>query len=165
MAEGKRCIECLSVIPKEAHVCRYCGSRVEGVECPDCKSIIKKEALVCKFCGKSFKKKQGINLIKPIEIQSTFLGTLLTRLSFLPQHVVFSRDKIIVSTPGFFGFTRNDEEILWEKVAGFQHKDGIVWDGISIETRGQTAASVLGLKKDDALVIKNLLQRFEKNSS
>ena len=162
MAEGKRCFECLSIIPKQANVCRYCGSRVEGVECPDCKSISRHEAIVCKFCGKSFKKKQGVRLIKPMEIESTFWGTLLTRVSFLPQRVIFSRDKIIVSTPGFFGLTRNDEEILWEKVAGFQHKDGIVWDTIWIETRGQTAASVWGLKKGDALKIKDLLQRLEK---
>ena len=159
---GKRCTECLSVIPKEASVCRYCARRIEGTKCPDCASFCKPEAKVCKWCGKALETLRGLKLAKPIEIESTFFGILLSKGSLLPQRAVFSKEKIVVSTPGFFGLTRNDEEILWEKVAGFQHKDGIIWDTIWIETRGQTAASILGLKKGDAVKIKNLLQRLEK---
>ena len=83
-------------------------------------------------------------------------------LSYSTWVRIFSKDKILISTPGKFGLTRNDEEILWEKVAGFQHKDGIFWDTIWIETRGQTAASIWGLNKQDATEIKKLLQRLEK---
>ena len=160
-ATGKRCSECLSVIPKEASICRYCGTRIEGVKCPSCASFCKSEAKKCKWCGQALGKSRGLNLAKPLEIESTFFGILLSKGSFLPQRAKFSQDKIIVSTPGFFGLTRNDEQILWEKVAGFQHKDGIIWDTIWIETRGQTAASIWGLKKEDAVRIKTLLQKLE----
>ena len=162
MAEGKKCLECLSVIPKEANICRYCGTRVEGIKCSDCASFCKSEAKVCKWCGKTLQRMKGLKLVKPMQIVSSFWGTLLLRHSFLPQQAVFSHDKITVSTPGFLGLTRNDEEILWEKVAGFEHKDGIIWDTVWIETRGQTRTCITGLKKDDALRVKTLLQRLEK---
>ena len=161
-AKGKRCTECFSVIPKEASVCRYCSTRIEGIKCPDCASYCRPEAKLCKWCGKTLKRPKALTLTKPLEIKSTFLGILLSKGSFLPQKSKFTKNKIIVSTPGFLGLTRNDEEIPWEKVAGFQHKDGIFWDAIWIETRGQTAASIWGLEKEDALRIKGLLQNLEK---
>ncbi len=162
MAEGKRCIECKSVIPKEANVCRYCGQRIEGIKCTDCACFCKPEAKVCSWCGKKFTKQTKLKISKPIELQSSFWGTFLTRLSFHPQEANFSNEKILIRTYGFLGLTKHDEEIPWEKIAGFQHKDGIIWDAIWIETRGQSSAYISALKKSDSLRVKALLQRLEK---
>ena len=162
MAEGKRCPECLSAIYKEAAVCKFCGERIEGIRCLNCASICKPEAKVCKWCGKVLPKSGGFKLTKEIEIKATFWGSLLSRGSFHPQRAVFTKDKIIMSTYGFLALTRNDEEILWEKVAGFQHKNGIIWDTIWIETRGQTMASIWGLRRSDAIRIKAIFQKLEK---
>ncbi len=74
----------------------------------------------------------------------------------------FSSEKIIIATPGFLGLTQNNEEILWEKIAGFQHKDGIFWDTIWIETRGQSSAQISGLLKADSSKIRGILQKLEK---
>ena len=160
--ETKTCIDCKSDIPKDASVCRYCGNRIEGLKCPSCSSYCKSDATVCKWCGSRLQKKTGLALAKPVKIQSSFWGTLLSRFSILPQEAYFSSDKIIIATPGFFGLTQNNEEILWEKIAGFQHKDGIVWDTIWIETRGQSSASITALRKGDASKIKGILQKLEK---
>jgi len=82
--------------------------------------------------------------------------------SFHPQEAIFSSSKIVIRTYGFLALTKNDEEIPWEKVAGFQHKDGIIWDTIWIETRGQSSAYLSALKKSDSSRVKALLQRLEK---
>jgi hypothetical protein len=102
-----------------------------------------------------------LKLNKNIEIKSTILGTFLLRRSFRAQKAVFTKDKAVISTYGFFGLSRYDEEIPWEKVAGFLHKSGIFWDTISIETRGQSAAVIWGLRNTDAIRIKNLLQKID----
>ena len=162
MPEGKRCSECKSVIPKEAIVCQYCGQRIEGIKCPDCASFCKAEAKICNWCGKILQKQSRMKISNPIEVRSSFWGTFLSKLSFHPQEAVFSNSKIVISTFGFLALTKHDEEIPWEKVAGFQHKDGIIWDTIWIETRGQSSAYLSALKKSDSLRVKALLQRLEK---
>ncbi len=160
--ETKICIDCKSDIPKDALVCRNCGNRIEGIKCPVCSSYCKSDAKVCRWCGGKLQKKAGLELAKPVKIQTNFWGTLISRFSFLPQKAYFSSEKIIISTPGFLGLTQSNEEILWEKIAGFQHKDGIVWDTIWIETRGQSSARISGLLKADASKIKGILQKLEK---
>ena len=158
----KTCIDCKSDITEDALVCCYCGNRIEGLKCPACSSYCKADAKVCQWCGSRLQKKTGLELAKPVKIQTSFWGTLISRFSFLPQEAYFTSEKIIISTPGFLGLTQNNEEILWEKIAGFQHKDGIVWDTIWIETRGQSSAQITGLIKGDALKIKAILQKLEK---
>ncbi len=160
--ETKICIDCKSDIPVDALVCRNCGNRIEGIICPACSSYCKADANVCKWCRSKLQTKAGVELSKPINIKTSFWGSLISRFRFLPQVAYFSADKIIVATPGFLGLTQNNEEILWEKIAGFQHKDGIIWDIIWIETRGQSAACIAGLVKKDAEKIKKLLQKLEK---
>ena len=65
-------------------------------------------------------------------------------------------------TYGFLALSSNDEEILWEKVAGFAHRNGIIWGTISIETRGQTPALITGLRKADSEKVRQVLQVLEK---
>ena len=162
MAEGKKCFECKGVIPKDASVCRHCGQRIVGVPCPDCASICKPEAKVCQWCGRKIKKRYNLKISEPIEVQSSFFGTLLTKFSLFPQECVFSDEKLLVRTFGFLALTKHEEEIPWEKVAGFQHKNGILWDTIWIETRGQSSACITALNKSDSMRMKVILQRLEK---
>ncbi len=162
MAEGKRCPECKSVIPIDATVCRYCCQRIEGIKCPECASLSKADAKICICCGKKLLKKKSVKFTSPLEIKSSFWGTMLTRFSFFPQESIFSNDKLLVKTFGFLALTSHEEDIPWEKVAGFQHKDGIFWDTIWIETRGQSSACITALKKNESIRVKTILQRLEK---
>ena len=162
MAEGKRCPECLSAIPKQANVCRYCGQRIAGVQCPDCASFCKPEARVCNWCGKKLPKEQSLKITQPIELKSSLLGSILLRMSFFPQEAIFTEEKILIRTYGFMALTKHEEEIPWEKVAGFNYKAGVIWDAVWIQTRGQSSSSITALSKSDSKRIKTLLQKFEK---
>jgi len=70
--------------------------------------------------------------------------------------------KIVITTYGFLAPTSSAEEILWEKATGFSHRSGIFWDAISIETRGQTAATITCLSRDDSKKIRDVLYGLEK---
>jgi hypothetical protein len=48
------------------------------------------------------------------------------------------------------------------KVVVFSHKSGIFWDVISIETHGQTAATITYLSRDNSKKIRDVLQGLEK---
>jgi hypothetical protein len=48
------------------------------------------------------------------------------------------------------------------KVVVFSHKSGIFWDVISIETHGQTAATITHLSRDNSKKIRDVLQGLEK---
>lgn len=160
--EFKNCPECLSEIPLQANVCKFCGQRIEGQKCQECLSFSPEGATTCGTCGNKFKKRLKVNLARPLVITSKFIPTLFFEFNFAAQKASFSNDKIILSTPGFLGFTENKEEISWDKVAGFSHKSGVFWDNIYIETRGQTGVSIRCLDKDDSSRVKKVLQNLEK---
>ena len=157
----KTCTECLSEIAENAEVCRYCGERVEGKKCPKCLSVCKDEAIVCKWCHYVFKKERSALNIKPFEVRAKLLPTFLLRHRLLPQRVKFSNEKIIISTPGFLGLSPYHEEIPWHKVAGFDYRSGIFWDAATIQTRGQSSASIGCLEKSTGERIRDLLQNLE----
>ena len=159
--ETRDCPECSSDIPIEAKVCRFCGERIEGIRCEECQSLSPEGARKCRWCGTRLGIPAAPKLEK-FEVQANFVGTLLTRLSFFPQRAFFTPEKITIRTYGFLGLSSNDEEILWEKVAGFAHRSGIIWDMISIETRGQTPATITCLEKADGDKVRQVLQGLEK---
>ena len=49
----KHCPNCDSIIPQEADICPYCGSRCinNGKKCPNCNYTIPQEADICPYCG------------------------------------------------------------------------------------------------------------------
>ena len=70
--------------------------------------------------------------------------------------------KIVITTYGFLALTSSAEEILWEKVVAFSHRSGLFWDVISIETHGQTAATITDLSRDNSKKIGDVLQGLAK---
>ena len=158
----KNCPECCLEIAQEAVVCPHCTQRIEGKICPDCMSKSPLEAKVCRHCQHKFREVTQRTQFRPFQIKADALATLLLQWRLFPQKASFNADKLIISSYGFFGLTSHDEEIPWEKVAGFTHRSGLFWDYVSIETRGQSAAVINCLKKDDAQKIRNVLQALER---
>ena len=157
----KACAECKSEIPDDAEVCKYCGERIEGQRCPKCHSMCKQDASICKWCSYEFKKERRSLNIRPFEVVAEHLPTLFLRFRLLPQQIKFTTEKIIISTPGFLGLSTYHEEIPWHKVAGFDYRSGVFWDEATIQTRGQTSASIGCLKKGKGEGIRKLLQNLE----
>jgi len=156
------CQECLSEIPQEANVCKFCGIRLKGILCTDCYSYSPELAIKCKYCGKNLNIKSIEKIIgEGMEVKAQLFPTLLN-LSFTPQQASFSKEKIVITSYRFFGLICSQEEIPWEKVAGFSHHSGLIWDSINIETRGQTSALIAGLSMMNGVKIKSLLQELEK---
>ena len=54
-----------------------------------------------------------------------------------------------------------DEDIPWEKIAGYHYHSGWFWDGIEIQTRGQKANTIGGLSKSCARTIKETLEQMK----
>jgi RNA polymerase subunit RPABC4/transcription elongation factor Spt4 len=158
----KPCPECKSEIPSDAQVCYYCTNRIEGVLCPDCKSYCPEDAKVCKWCHKKLAKdKVVISDQDDILIVAETLPSVLLELTFIPQKVSFTQEKITITSYSLFGFISKDEEIPWQKVAGFSHKSGLIWDTIFIETRGQTGGVIKPLSKENSRKIRSILQKLE----
>ena len=156
------CFECLSEIPSEASVCSHCGTRIKGILCQVCRSYCPFEAKKCKHCGSTLlNKTTALINQKTVAIDSELLPTLLVELSLTPQRVVITKDKLIITSYSLLGLISHDEEIPWEKVAGFSHRSGIFWDTIAIETRGQTSARIACLSRSNAGKIKQVLQQLE----
>lgn len=155
------CPDCLSDIPAGAAFCRYCGERVEGQPCPDCGSRGAPGAVVCRWCGHRFQAEAPQVDFEPFTVEAQRLATVLQRGRFLPQTIHFTRDKIVISTPGAFDLSRQEEEIPWRKVAGFDYRSGIFWDQITVETRGQSSSTMACLAKEDGARIRNVLQQLE----
>jgi hypothetical protein len=158
----KSCPECLSEIPVEASFCRYCGERIEGKRCPDCGSRCWDEARKCRWCGHEFEAAAAGPEFEPFSATARFLPTILQRGRFLRQRIALSREKIVVSTPGYFGLSVRDEEIPWKKVAGFDYRSGIFWDMVRVETRGQSSTVFPCLSKRDGVRIRAVLQQLER---
>ncbi|MDF1837769.1 MAG: zinc ribbon domain-containing protein, partial [Planctomycetota bacterium] len=142
-------------------VCSSCNERIEGVRCEECFAMSPEGARKCRWCGNRVSKAAKPQL-NEFEVVASRIASLLIRGAIFPQRATFSTDKIVIRTYSTFGLTSNDEEILWEKVAGFSQRNGIFWDRVSIETRGQTQAMIACLSKSDSQRIREVLQGLEK---
>lgn len=158
----KNCPDCLSDIPDAATFCRYCGERVEGKPCPQCGARNWPEAAVCRWCGHRYGgARRRVQAFEPFEVTAALLPTILQRGRLLPQTISLNAEKIVISTPGPFNLSRKEEEIPWNKVAGFDYRSGILWDQVTIETRGQSSSRMTCLAKADGQRIRQVLQELE----
>ena len=159
---NKPCPACLSSIPKEAQVCRACGTRIAGTQCDACLTFCPEGARLCRCCGSRLSSRNSaLQAIEPMTIEADTLATLLLEWSLHPQRVTVQPDKLTLSSYSWFGLAARHEELPWEKVAGFSHRSGLIWDAIAIETRGQTSATISCLSKRSARRLKGILQRVE----
>lgn len=155
------CPECLSDMPQDAHVCRSCARRVVGKQCPECAELSKEPATKCPHCGHSFARQEKIAAVEAYAAKAEFLPTLLLRGRFIPQEILLSSEKIVIKTWGFFWLSCTDEDIPWEKIAGYHYHAGLFWDGVEIQTRGQKSNSIGCLSKSSGLKVKEILERMK----
>lgn len=157
----KTCPECWSTIPDQAEVCHACGRRIIGKPCPDCAEILKPAARKCCHCGHDFARGQNVAVIEPYSAKASPLPTLFYRGRLIPQEIHVSAEKILIKTWGFFWLSHTDEDIPWEKIAGFHYHSGWFWDSIEIQTRGQKANTISCLPKPCARRIKETLEQMK----
>ena len=78
------------------------------------------DARVCYHCGAAFKREaSGLAGIAPTNIISDSLAALIIEFSIHPQRIKIDCEKILIASYSLFGLVENNEEISWEKVAGF----------------------------------------------
>lgn len=157
----KPCPECLGEIQETAAFCRHCGERVQGEPCTDCGSRIAPGAVVCRWCGHRAQQAHEVMDFQPFSVEARRFASVLYRGRLLPQSMNFTREKIVISTPGTFNLSRQEEEIPWRKVAGFDYRSGVFWDRVTIETRGQSSSTVSCLAKEDGERIRKVLRQLE----
>lgn len=157
----KNCPECLSEIPDAAEVCRACGRRIAGRLCPDCAQYSKTAAHKCAHCGHGFDREDRVAAIDAFAAKADLLPTIFLRGRFIPQEISLSPEKILITTWGFFWLSRTDEEIPWEKIAGYHFHSGLFWDSVEIQTRGQKANGIGCLPKAAAEKIKKILEQMK----
>lgn len=164
MSDEASCPFCISALPTGAELCAACGERVVGKPCGDCLTLCPHDAKKCRWCGHEFKRAAArkMSSFEPFEIVADQLATLLIRLRLLPESIKFSEEKVIVSTPGFLRLWTNENEVPWNKVAGFDYRSGIFWDMVVIETRGQKPTLIRCLAKKDGERVRELLRDLEK---
>lgn len=157
----RNCPECLSDLPEGAGVCRSCGRRVVGKSCPDCAELSKEAAIKCPHCGHSFARQAKVAMVEAYAAKAEFLPTLLFRGRLIPQEIHLSSEKIVIQTWGFFWLSHTDEDIPWEKIAGYHYHAGLFWDSVEIQTRGQKANHIAWLSKSSGIKIKEILERMK----
>jgi ribosomal protein L40E len=160
----KTCPDCLSEIPEAAAFCRFCGERVEGKPCPSCGVRNWTDAVKCRWCGHAYDPRTAAAPrvdLEPFSVTAALLPTILQRGRLLAQTITLNREKIVITTPGFLNLSRQEEEIPWRKVAGFDYHSGIFWDQVTIETRGQSSSKITCLEKSDGARIRRVLQELE----
>lgn len=157
-----RCEECLSEAPEGAARCASCGEVVSGRPCPDCLTRARPEARLCRWCGHRFHSPEMQVAVEPRRIRAKVFPSLLFRGRFLPQEVELTEEGLVVSALGYFRLWTNESEIPWNKVSGFNYRDGIVWDRLTVETRGQESETVVGLAKSDGEAIRKILRGLER---
>ena len=157
----KSCPECLSEIPDGAVCCAHCGERVLGKRCPECCTVIANESRKCRYCGFEFQPAAPRVELEPFSVNASLIPTMLLKGRFLTQSIQLTQEKIVISTPGFAGLSKREEEIPWKKVAGFDYRSGIIWDVVRIETRGQSSSVVSCLPKATGQKIRSILQQLE----
>ena len=99
--------------------------------------------------------------IEPFSAKASLLATLFLRMRLIPQEIFLTPEKIVIQTWGFFWLSRSDEDIPWEKIAGYHYHAGWFWDSLEIQTRGQTANRIRCLQKPDGLRIKEILEQMK----
>jgi hypothetical protein len=157
----KPCPECLAEVPDEAKVCRHCTRRIIGKACPECAEVAADEATRCPCCGHNFARQERISTVEPFSAKAALLPTLLIRGRLIPQEIHLTPEKILIQTYGFFWLSRTDEEIPWEKIAGYHYHSGWFWDQVEIQTRGQKANHMTCLPKQYGTRIKEILERMK----
>lgn len=157
----KECPECLSEMADGARVCRACGRRVVGRRCPECAETSREEARRCAHCGHSFAREEKIAAVEAFSLKADLLATLLIRGRLIPQEIHLSSEKIVIQTWGLFWLSRTDEDIPWEKIAGYHYHAGLFWDSVEIQTRGQKSNSIGCLPKDGGRKVKEILERMK----
>lgn len=100
-------------------------------------------------------------MIEPYRAKASFLPTLLFRGRLIPQEIHLSAEKIVIKTWGILWLSHTDEDIPWEKIAGYHYHSGWFWDRIEIQTRGQQANSIGCLPKSGSRRIKEILERMK----
>lgn len=157
-----KCRECLGDVVEGASRCHHCGEVVAGEECPDCLSQVKTQARVCRWCGHRFKRATQKLAVAHREIKAQILPSFFFRFRLLPQEVEITEEKLIIRAPGMFHLWVDEDEIPWNKIAGFNYRNGIIWDRVTIETRGQQSSTITGLAKQDGVELRDILQNLEK---
>ena len=157
----KACPECCSEVEEEAAVCSACGRRIVGKTCPECAEISKEEAKRCRYCNHDFARQERLAIIEPYRARAALLPTFLFRGRFIPQEIHLSPEKLVIKTWGFFWLSHVEEEIPWEKIAGYHYHSGLFWDQIEIQTRGQKANKIGCLGKMNGKSIKERLERMK----
>lgn len=152
------CFECLSEVPEGAQVCRACGRRIIGKQCPQCAELSRTVARKCQHCGHSFARDERIAEIEDYTAEAALLATILLRGRLIPQKIHLSAEKIVIQTWGFLWLSRTDEDIPWEKIAGYHYHSGFFWDRVEIQTRGQRANVIGGLPKHCGVRVKEILE-------
>jgi hypothetical protein len=155
------CPECLSELADGAAVCRGCGKRVVGKRCPECAEMCREEATKCAYCGHSFARQQKVAAVEKFSAEAARLPTLILKGRLIPEQIHLNAEKILIQSWGLFGLSRTDEEIPWEKIAGYHYHAGLFWDSVEIQTRGQKANEMTCLRKGDGLRIKTILEQMK----
>ena len=132
-----------------------------GKECPECCEVSKETAKRCAYCGHNFERKEKIAKIEPFSAKASLLATLFLRMRLIPQEIFLTPEKIVIQTWGFFWLSRSDEDIPWEKIAGYHYHAGWFWDSLEIQTRDQTANRIRCLQKPDGLRIQEILEQMK----
>lgn len=155
------CPFCKTVNQDGAIVCAQCTRYMTGKDCSYCAERVPEAAQVCRYCSHAFESTKVVADIEPFTVTADTLGTLVRNGRLLTQSVDISPDQIVVSTPGWLGLSKSEEEIPWSKIAGYNYHSGVFWDAIVIETRGQTANRISPLKKEDAQRIRDILSQMK----
>jgi hypothetical protein len=157
----KLCPECQTEVPPAAAVCAHCTRRIVGKRCPECAEMAAPEASKCPFCSHNFARHERIATVESLSVTAALLPTIFLRGRFIPQEMHLTPEKILIQTHGFFWLSRTDEEIPWEKIAGYHYHSGWFWDSVEIQTRGQKANQMTCLPKDQGQKIKETLERMK----
>ena len=94
-------------------------------------------------------------------MRADLLPTFLLRGRLIPQRIHLTPQKVMIQTWGFLGLSRTDEDIPWEKIAGFHYHSGWFWDSVEIQTRGQKANSIGCLPKAQGMRVKEILEKMK----
>jgi hypothetical protein len=122
----KICPECFSEMAEAAEVCPACTRRVVGKRCPECAEVSREEALKCAHCGHSFARQRKVAAVEKFHAKGELFPTIFVRGRLIPQEIEMDSEKILITTWGVFWLSRTDEEIPWEKIAGYHYRSGFV---------------------------------------
>ena len=100
-------------------------------------------------------------VIEPFHAKASLLPTLVIRGRLIPQEIYLSTEKIVIKTWGFFWLSHTEEDIPWEKIAGFHYHSGWFWDSIEIQTRGQKSNTIGCLPKTSGRAIRDILEKMK----